>query len=65
MDVSEQDYRLRRGPRQHKRIGFGVDQAARLLRFQPNNGVLRRKMRWPPVFMSCCSTAHGYRNVEF
>ena len=28
MDVSEQDYRLRRGPRQHKCVGFGVDPAA-------------------------------------
>ena len=50
-DVSERVYRLGRGPWHHKRVGFGVSQAARSPRFQPNDGVLRRKMRWPFVFM--------------
>ena len=50
-DVSEQVYILGRGPRHHKPIRFGVSQAARTLRFQLNDGVLRWKMRWPPVFM--------------
>ena len=43
----------------HKRVGFGVSQAARSPRFQPNDGVLRREMRWPFVFM-VFSTAYGY-----
>ena len=40
-----------KGSMAHKRVGFGVSQAAGSPRFQPNDGVLRRKMRWPFVFM--------------
>ena len=40
-DVSEQVYRLGRGPRHHKPFGFGVSQAARTARFQTDIGVLR------------------------
>ena len=39
-DVSERVYRLGRGPRLQKCVGFGVSQAARLPRFRPNDGVL-------------------------
>ena len=35
--MSEQVYRLGRGPRHHYRVGFGVSQAARTLRFQEND----------------------------
>ena len=50
--MSERVYRLGRGPWQHNRVGvgFGAGQAARSPRFQTNNGVLRREMRWPHVF---------------
>ena len=30
----------------YKRVGFGVSQAARSPRFQLNDKVLRREMRW-------------------
>ena len=49
--MSERVYRLGRGPWQHNMLGFGVSQAARSPRFQPNDGVLRQEMRWPHVFM--------------
>ena len=49
--MSEQVYRLGRGPRHHKPVQFGVSQAARTLRFQLNDGVPRWKLRWPLVFM--------------
>ena len=49
--MSEQVYILGRGPRHHKPVRFGVSQAARTLRFQLNDGVLRWKLRWPLVFM--------------
>ena len=48
--MSERVYRLERSPWQHNRVGFGAGQAARSPRFQTNNGVLRREMRWPHVF---------------
>ena len=57
--MSERVYRLGRGPWHHKRVGFGVSQAARSPRFQTNDGVLRREMRWPHVF-TVFSTAYGY-----
>ena len=38
--MSERVYGLGRGPWQHKRVGFGVSQAAGSPRFQLNNGVL-------------------------
>ena len=49
--MSERVYRLGRGPCQHNCVGFGVGQAARSPRFQTNDGVLRREMRWRHVFM--------------
>ena len=50
LDVSEQVYRLGRGPRHHKPARIGVSQAPpRQLRFQPNDGVLQQKSRWPQV----------------
>ena len=58
-DVSEQVCRPGRGQRQHKRAQFGVSQATGSPRFWPDDGVLRRKMRWH----SCSwrfSTAYGY-----
>ena len=50
-DVSEPACRLGRGPLHHKQDKFGVSQAARSPRFQLNDGVLRREMRWLHVFM--------------
>ena len=50
-DVSEPVYRPARGPRHHYRVGFGVSQAARLTRFQMDNGVLRWKLGWRLVLM--------------
>ena len=38
--MSERVYRLGRGPRQHKGVGFGVSQAARTAKSQVNIGVL-------------------------
>ena len=49
MDMSERVYRLGRGPRQHKCVGFRVSQAARTDKSQVNNGVLRWKLRWSLV----------------
>ena len=37
--MSEQVYRLGRGPKHNKPVRFGVSQAARTLRFQLNDGV--------------------------
>ena len=50
-DMRERVYRSGRGPRQHKGVGFGVSQAARTAKSQVNIGVLRKKSRWPLVFM--------------
>ena len=50
-DVSEQVYRLGRGPRHHKPVGFGVSQAGRSARFQTDIGKLQWKLRWRLVFM--------------
>ena len=36
--MSERVYSLGRGPWEHKRVGFGVSQAAESPRFQPNDG---------------------------
>ena len=66
-DVSEQGYRLGRGPRHHKPVRFGVSQAARTLRFQLNEGVLRWKLRWPLVFMvnfHCLRVRKGKTDVS-
>ena len=49
-DVSERVCRLGRGPCHQKYVGFEVSQAARSPRFRPNDGVLRREMRWQHVF---------------
>ena len=49
--MSERVYRLGRGPWRHKCVGFRGCQPARLPRFQPDDEVLRREMRWPLVFM--------------
>ena len=51
--MSEQVYRLKRGPQPLNFFGFAVSQVARSPRFQLNNRVLRRKMRWPLVFTDC------------
>ena len=58
--MSERVCGLGRGPWQHKRVGFGVSQAARSASFQPNNWVLRQEMRWPFVFVVFSPTAYGY-----
>ena len=50
MQVSGSKDLVGRGPWRNKGVGFGVCQAAGSPRFQPNNEVLRRKMRWPFVF---------------
>ena len=44
--MSERVYSLGRGPWQCKGVGFGVSQAAGSPRFQPNDGVLLREMRY-------------------
>ena len=36
---------------QHNHVEFGVSQAARCPRFQMNDRMLRREMRWPLMFM--------------
>ena len=50
-DVCEPACRLGRGPWHHKQDKFGVSQVAKSPRFQLNDGVLRREMRWLHVFM--------------
>ena len=65
--MSEQGYRLGRGSWRHKPVRFGVSQAARTLRFQLNDGVLRWKLRWPPVFMVfsyCLWVSKGWTDVS-
>jgi len=51
-DVSDRVYRLERGQWHLKRVGFGVSQAPGSPRFQMNDGVLQREMRWQHVFMA-------------
>ena len=66
-DVSERVYRLGWGPWYHKRVGFGVSQAARSTRFQPNDGVLRREMRLHimfTLFFHCLWVYKGRTNVS-
>ena len=54
--MNERVYRAGRGPRHRKGVGFGVSQAARLLKIYLNDGALWLKMRWqtlePRLF--CC-----------
>ena len=59
--MSEQIYRLGRDPQYQKHVGFGVRQAARSPRYQPNNGVMQQEMRRPHVFTMFIHTLRVYR----